>query len=162
MNITLYKNTAPPNKVNKYTNLKSAHEVEAVRFIEKGSLDILNPSILVNLGTEISEAGKYNYCYIPKFKRYYFIEGVSAEGGLIRIDCKVDALYSHMKDILSSNQYILRQETKNNSPYLEDNMLPIRSDHGYIMEPFGSYVDDRSCGRIIMATTGKGGTVIGN
>lgn len=162
MNIILYKNTAPPNVVNKFSKLKNAREVEAVRFLEKGSLDILNPSILLNLGSEVSDAGTFNYCYIPKFKRYYFVIGVSTEGGLIRIDCKVDVLYSHMKDILNSNQYIIRQETKNNSPYLEDNMLPIRSDHGYVMKPFGNYVDDRTCGRIIMATTGKGGTVIGN
>ena len=160
MHVILYKNTAPPNKVDKTSNLSSGYEIEGVKFVEKNTLDILRPSVLLHISDEVSDIAKYNYMYIAKFKRYYFIDSVSTEGGLFRVDGRCDALMSHKDDIYASKQYILRQETYNNSPYLDDNMLPIRSDHAYVAKPFGSNVDDRSCGRIIMATTGKGGRVI--
>lgn len=160
MDVLLYKNSAPPNKVDKSNNLSKKLKIENVRFIEKGTLSVLNPSVLVNITTEISDISKYNYMQIPKFDRYYYIDSIETEGGLIRINGRCDVLMSHKADILASKQYILRQEKYNNSPYLDDNMLPIRSDHNYVAKPFGSYVDDRSCGRVILATTGKGGTVI--
>ena len=160
MDIILYKNSAPPNKVDKTSNLSKKNKIENVRFLEDGALDILNPTVLIGGVTEISDYNTYNYMYIPKFNRYYFIESISTEGGLIRVNGKVDVLYSHKSDILSSSQYILRQQTNNNSPYLDDNMLPLRSDHNYIATPFGDYVDDRTCGRVILATTGKGGTIV--
>lgn len=158
MNITLYKNSSPPNQVEK--TLTNENEIEAVRFIEKGTLDILNPSVLIQLTADIKDASKYNYMYIPKFSRYYFIDSISTEGGLIRINGRVDSLMSHKTDILSSKQYILRQESKNNSPYLEDNMLPISSNHNYVGKVFGRKVADTTCGRVILATTGKGGTIV--
>lgn len=160
MNIELYKNSAPPNKVNKSGNLSNKRVIEAVRFIEKNSLDILNPSVLIQLTDDVRDASKYNYLYIPKFSRYYFIDSISTEGGLIRIDGRCDVLMSHKKDILRSKQYILRQEKNNNSPYLDDNMLPISSKHNYKGEVFGRKVADVTCGRVILATTGNGGTVI--
>jgi len=160
MNIELYKNSAPPNKVNKSGNLSNKTVIEAVRFIEKNSLDILNPSVLIQLTDEVKDASKYNYLYIPKFLRYYFIDSISTEGGLIRIDGRCDVLMSHKSDILKSKQYILRQEKNNNSPYLDDNMLPISSKHNYKGEVFGRKVADVTCGRVILATTGNGGTVI--
>jgi hypothetical protein len=160
MNIELYKNSAPPNKVNKSSNLSNKTVIEAVRFIEKNSLDILNPSVLIQLTDEVRDASKYNYLYIPKFSRYYFIDSISTEGGLIRIDGRCDVLMSHKSDILKSKQYILRQEKNNNSPYLDDNMLPISSKHNYKGEVFGRKVADVTCGRVILATTGNGGTII--
>ena len=160
MDVLLYKNSAPPNKVDKSNNLSKKLKIENVRFIEKGALSVLNPSVLVNITTEISDISKYNYMQIPKFDRYYYIDSIETEGGLIRINGRCDVLMSHKADILASKQYILRQEKYNNSPYLDDNMLPIRSDHNYVAKPFGSNVDDRTCGRVILATTGKGGTVV--
>lgn len=159
MNITLYKNQSPPNKVNK--SLTNANEIEAVRFIEKGSLDVLNPSVLIQLTADVKDASKYNYMYIPKFSRYYYIDDISTEGGLIRINGRVDVLMSHKKDILASSQYIIRQEKKNNSPYLLDSLMPISSKHNTVGRKLtGRKVSDTSCGRIILATTGKGGTPI--
>ena len=160
MNIILYKNSAPPNKVDKESKLSNQNIVENVRFFNEDSLDILNPTLLLNLSNDVSDIAQYNYVKIPKFDRYYYIVSASMVNGLFKIECKVDSLMSHKDDILSSTQYILRQESKNNSPYLDDNMLPLRSDHNYLFQPFGSNVDDRSCGRVILATTGKGGTIV--
>ena len=158
MHVSLYTNQSPPNKVKK--KLLNEKEFTGVIFKEKDSLDILNPSILVKITDEVSDVSKYNYMFINKFKRYYFIDSISAEGGLWRINGRVDVLMSHKKDILASKQYIIRQETNNNSPYLDDNMMPISSQHNYVGKKFGRKVADVTCGRVILATTGKGGTPI--
>ena len=167
MDIILYKNISPPNQVKKknkngdvITDATQGTIVSNVRFIENGALDILNPILLLNLTTDIEDITNYNYVKIPKFDRFYYIDRISTEGGLIRFECRVDVLMSHKTDILKSKQYIMRQQNKNNSPYLDDNLLPIRSDHTYYAKPFGGNVADTTCGRIILATTGKGGTVI--
>ena len=167
MDVILYKNISPPNTVNKKNqnnkfiqNESQGNKIENVRFFENGALDILNPTLLINFSTEVSDIVQYNYVKIPKFDRYYYIDKISTEGGLFRIECKVDVLMSHKADILASEQYVTRQQNKNNSPYLMDDLLPIRSDHNYFAKPFGRNVDDRTCGRIILATTGKGGTIV--
>lgn len=164
MNVILYKNSAPPNKIDKTTKIKIVpingnDEIENVRFIEGNALDILNPSILLDIGTEISTCATFNYCKIPKFDRYYFIEKISTEGGLVRIDCKCDVLMSHKKDILNSTQYILRNENLR-SPYLVDNQVPIRSDKRLHQTVFGNPVDYKACPYVILETTGKGGTPV--
>ena len=67
---------------------------------------------------------------------------------------------SFKKDILASTQYVLRQQTKNDSPYLPDDMLPIKSTHNYWFKTFGQDVIKKDCARVILATTGKGGHIV--
>jgi hypothetical protein len=167
MDIILYTNVSPPNTVNKknkngqkISDKNQGTLVENVRFIEDGSLDMLNPSLLLQLTNDIEDVVKYNYVKIPKYDRFYYIDKVSTEGGLIRLDCRVDVLMSHKKDILRSSQYVLRQEKKYHNGYLYDELLPITSQHNYKFITFGDDVDNRSNARIILATTGQGGRVI--
>lgn len=160
MYVNLYKNSAPPNKVDKSGNLTGKKEFTDIRFIEKGAFDILNPSVLIKNTNDIEDIKKYNYMEIPRLNRFYFIDTITTEGGLIRVNGRCDVLMSHKKDILASKQYVLRQEKNNNSPYLEDNMLPISSKHNYKGDVFGRKVADITCGRVILATTGNGGTII--
>lgn len=163
MDIIVYKNSAPPNKIDKSKSITTvtingSNKIEDVRFVEENSLDILNPSILVNIGTEVSNCAKFNYIKIPKFNRYYFIDKISTEGGLVRIDCRCDVLFSHMKDILNSTQYVIRSEAER-SAYIVDNEVPIRSDKHFIQTVFGNPVDNKACPYVILETTGKGGVV---
>lgn len=166
MHINLYKNSAPPNKVDKTSNLSKKSENIIVRFTRPDSFDILNPTVIISLsdisGVEnsLSDIKKYNYMYVSEVSRYYFIDTITTENGLVKITGRCDVLMSHKKDILASKQYILRQEKNNNSPYLDDNMLPISSKHNYKGDVFGRKVADVTCGRVILATTGNGGTVI--
>lgn len=160
MDVILYSNSAPNNKLDKTSNLSNPYTLEDVKFIERGALDILNPSVLARISTDIGDMIHYNYMYIPKLKRYYYINKISAENGLVRFDGKVDVLMSHKKSINKSKQYILRQQEQYVNPYLQDNLLPIRSDHNYIMKPFGEDVFNKSCGRLLLATTGTGGLPI--
>lgn len=158
MNVTLGRITDPPNKISKEM-LKSPKHTYSATFFRGECLDVRNPIIQIKV-SDFTSVVKYNYCHIEDLKRYYYIDDISAENGIVIIKCRVDVLNSFKTDILKSTQYVMRQENKNASPYLQDSMLPIRSDHNYIFEPFGSNVDDRTCGRMILATAGKGGTVI--
>lgn len=159
MNIEVYYNTSPPNKVN-----KSIHQVgstiENVRFTENGALDILQPELLFQYTNDVADLSKINYVRIPKFSRYYYVDDISTEGGLVRIKCRVDVLMSHKKSILASQQYILRQETKYKNPYLPDDKLPITSKHNYYTKKFDVPVFDKTFGHVLLATTGTGGTPI--
>lgn len=51
---------------------------------------------------------KYNYCYIPIFSRYYFIDEWIWNGGLWSCKCHVDVLASFRDSILNSTFYVMR------------------------------------------------------
>lgn len=165
MHINLYKNSAPPNKVDKTSNLSNNSGNIIVRFTRPDSFDILNPTVIISLSdisgfeNSLSDIKKYNYMYVSEVSRYYFIDRITTENGLVKIMGRCDVLMSHKKDILASSQFILRQQNKR-SAYLPDSFLPIRNDHNYMMKKFGIPVDNKSCANLILVTTGKGGTVV--
>lgn len=158
MNIRLYNISDNPNKVKKSASKSGGTLIEDVRFKDADSLNVLNPTLLLNINTDISECIKFNYVYIPKTTRFYYITNISTIGGLITIDCKVDPLMSWSDDILASQQYIARSESDINAK-LVDNLLPIHSDHLINIEPFGDSVYDENCIYCILETAGKGGNV---
>ena len=162
MNIRLYNISDNPNKVKKSASKSGGTLIEDVRFKDADSLNVLNPTLLLNINSDISECIKFNYVYIPKTTRFYYITNISTVGGLIAIDCKVDVLMSWCNDILESQQYVSRTETDingNTNGRLVDNLLPIHSDHLINIEPFGNSVYDENCIYCILETAGKGGTV---
>lgn len=166
MNVKFYFNKQPYNKVDKGLDKDNPIlTVENVRFLTDGTLNITNPVIEFAPTTNISdwsdivESVRYNYFYIPKFARFYYIENIETKGSHVIVTGKCDVLMSFKDDILASTQYITRSESRR-SAYLSDSMLPIRSDHRYIMKPFGGPVDDKTCSKILMITTGKGGNTI--
>lgn len=155
MKVTLYKNKSAPNVVDK--SLSNPKDVNA-DFFEPDSLNVSKPKIALRFTNDADILKAYNYVYIKELKRYYYIDSVNTEGRIIVYNCRCDVLMSFKSDILSSNQYVLRQETKYHNPYLYDNLLPIRSDHNYSYKEFGVDVFSKSNARVILATTGKGGT----
>ena len=70
MQVILYKNSAPPNKVSKTTEggqLTHTTDFHNCIFTQKNALDILHPSVLLDMNTDIGDVRKFNYMYIPKF-----------------------------------------------------------------------------------------------
>lgn len=54
-----------------------------------------------------------NYCYVPDFNRYYFIDDVTLiANNVVQISCSVDALASNRTEILNSSQYVLRSASQ--------------------------------------------------
>lgn len=160
MDVILYNNKSADNVVNKSIT-KIGDDITGVRFKEDKSLNILRPIILIEYTDDIGDIEHINYFRIPKLNRYYYVTNISAIGGLIEIEGKIDVLMTHKNTILGAKQYVIRQEsTKYRKPYLLDNLLPIRSDTTYYTKNFGEPVDNKACGFVIMETTGKGGRVI--
>lgn len=156
MQVHFYNISSPPNKVNKGVDGSGGYAISDVRFTEKGALDLRNTEILVNMFDDIAQYHKYNYFYIPKNQRFYFVTGIYAEGSLVRITGVSDPLTSFSADILKSSQYVARSESNING-MIVDNLLPIHSDHLFEIEPFGDPVYDETCGYCILETAGKGG-----
>lgn len=73
----------------------------------KEETSILRPSLLVT-GNNFN----YNYCYIPSFGRYYFIEDIkSYSQGLTLVELSIDYLGSHKTAIGNTNCFIERSST---------------------------------------------------
>lgn len=155
MNIHLYK-TKTPTKENINKTLTNEKIIENVVFKQHGSLDVLTPTVILNGFNNISEDAElngYNMLYIPKLKRYYFIDKMYYNNGLLHINCSCDSLYTFRASIKNSTQYIGRQQTKANK-YLVDNSLPIHSDNKYLVRAFGKQVIDKYCSHAILETAG--------
>lgn len=154
MDVFLYNTASPPNKVSK--TLEHEQQFTNVIFKDKGSLSVVAPEVVIKLSGDVSRMSEYNYMKIPKFGSFYYIEDIRADNNLVTITGKRDPLMTFKKDILASTQYVLRNENKNNNPYIADNEIPVKSQHNYYYKPFGDDVDDRHCINVILETSGKG------
>lgn len=161
MNITLYNNTSPPNKIVK-TLSGTPWEITNVRFTDDNALSVISPKLILDIGTEVDKLAKYNYLRIPKFSRYYYFEVAETSGGLAVIHCKSDPLMSFSSDILNPNgpeQYITRSEAGSlHNRKIVDTMLPMYSDKKWDVVPFGENIFITNCANVILETIGKGGT----
>lgn len=107
MQATLYKVGNDTKKLNK--TLTNALNIEIL--IKEDNCDVLNPVIDLAFFDNYID---YNYIYIPNFKRYYFInKPVVMLSGFIRLECKVDVLYTY-RDQINSCQVILNRNNYNN------------------------------------------------
>lgn len=88
----------------------------------KDKCGVLNPRI------ELSIAGfpDYNYCYIPSFSRYYFVENWLYEGGLWVAELYADALGSWKNQILDFDEYVLRSASEFDRN-VRDSIYPAKS-----------------------------------
>ena len=112
MNITFYKNSSEKEKIGK--SLSSGLTLSGNLHDE---CSITSPSILV----EATSLVDYNYCYIPEFKRYYFISDItSVRNNLWRVSLKCDVLESFKSDILNSSCIINKQSNTGKSNSLFD------------------------------------------
>ena len=82
---------------------------------------ILKPTIIIEKATEPMNTD-YNYMYIDKFKRYYFITDIiSKVNSIWEIHGKVDVLYTYGTEILNSRCIIDKVEDKTlSNVYLND------------------------------------------
>lgn len=75
----------------------------------------------------------FNYCYVPEFSRYYFIEDWQWEFGRWLCTCKVDVLASFSDTILLSSQYVSRSSYDSTGEYavfdgrIVDTIYPIKT-----------------------------------
>lgn len=114
MNIQLYINKSDVRALNKNITLLSEANV-----ILKDSTDIMRP--IIQLASAELPPGA-NYCYIPDFKRYYFISAQNIQPGkLLQIRLDVDVLMS-FKDEVNSAQVVAVKSSNKFNRYLTDDI----------------------------------------
>lgn len=113
MEIRLYNSSDETNKINKTL----LNEI-VLNGTLKDETSVLNPIILI----EANNLTQYNYCYIPLFKRYYFIKDITVvRNKLFRLFLDIDVLMSYKNDILNLDVIIDKSETNNNADkYIND------------------------------------------
>ena len=98
----------------------SPSDVGVVLNIElKDGCSVVNPIIMVNTKTQQLQEDdnpvfNYNYCYIPEFGRYYYIDDWVYNPGLWVAHTHVDCLSSWRKEILDSYLFIMRSTRDSN------------------------------------------------
>lgn len=144
MQIDFYRNTAPKNRL--YRTL-SGHLV--VTGSLKDACDVLNPSIMVSYNAYHINI---NYCYIPEFGRYYFIENYIIDGDTVILKLHVDVLYTYRAQILNANVIASRSSSHYNVN-LNDSMIQAEEGYRYNITQL-PYSFDPSNGSYILAVTG--------
>ena len=103
MEVILYKNSSENNVIG-----KSLAQIKSVECNLKNDVSVINPTFVLSYTDSILDS---NYCFIPKFNRYYFIdEIIPITADRIIIKCKVDVLESFKNDIKSLTAIINKQE----------------------------------------------------
>ena len=98
MEMILYNSSNQPNVIN-----KSIIPVRTVNITMRESLDEKSPVLLLHNDT-IAGA---NYCYMPTFKRYYFLDRVTrVNSHLVKVYLTSDLLMTYKDEILKHNVLI--------------------------------------------------------
>lgn len=117
----LYQTNSSNIRIDKTATL--LHNYDNLVIKEKTS--IINPTIILNASDTNVTRG--NYAYIPRFKRFYYVQDVkSVKQDIWEIDLKCDVLMSFRDDIIDQKVIFKRSESANNL-YLNDDRLQIDS-----------------------------------
>lgn len=103
--------------------------------ILKHDVSIINP--ILALQENYDGYVDFNYFYIPKFKRYYYITNVDFSNNIAYITGAVDTLASYKSNILNSTLYVIRSQSYWNGNIL-DSLYPTDSKPTYKTVDFTS------------------------
>lgn len=122
--IKLYVNKSSNNTVTKVLS----NETELVIALKDDTV-IENPVIILRKTETIATAlHDFNYCYIPKFDRYYYIESrESLNATTWRLQCRVDVLMSFKTEI-KKLKAIIERSSKWFNTYIPDDSYSIEND----------------------------------
>ena len=98
MQATFYKTLDNKNVINK--TLTSPLNVELKL---RDNQDVIAPVLKMSVNVTA-----YNYCYIPLFNRFYFVERVTRSGKLFHVELSSDVLETYKSEILASNAQFRR------------------------------------------------------
>ena len=151
MEIKLYKNLSENNVIGK--TLTSIKSVEANL---KNDVSVINPTLVLNYTANILDS---NYCFIPKFNRYYFIdEIVPITGDRCIVKCRVDVLESFKEDIKSLTVILDKtQSIYKSNKYLDDGSFVVENKDFNTIYNFTNGFNDE--GTFILICAGGGGSL---
>ena len=91
MEIKLYKTSSPRKKL-----VKDLTDGITLTGTLRGQSSVMSPSLQIQ---DIAVIG-YNYCYIPDFGRYYYINGINAlRANLFELSLGIDVLMTYAAEI---------------------------------------------------------------
>lgn len=89
-------------------NLTNENTLDDVKL--KDATEIINPELVL----KSQDYPTFNYCYLPKFNRYYFVTNITVTpNNIYRISLDVDVLMSFKDDILNGSGYITKSKDSN-------------------------------------------------
>lgn len=98
MEIKLYKTSSPRKKL-----VKDLTDGITLAGTLRGQSSVMSPSLQIQ---DIAVIG-YNYCYIPDFGRYYYINGINAlRANLFELSLGIDVLMTYA-DAIQNNAAIV-------------------------------------------------------
>lgn len=115
MEIVLYNNKSEMNKIGK--NILNFITLNGTL---RDNTNVINPIILI----EVNSISDVNYCYIPEFKRYYFINDINVvRNNLFEIMLSVDVLESYKNNILKLPVILANTQNVGSTNYLPSNVF---------------------------------------
>lgn len=112
MNITLYRTNSEMNVLNK--NLEGSLSIEGHL---QDSCNILSPIIRLQFNNLILQK---NYCFIPSFNRYYYIQEIIIDNEELVLTLHVDVLKTYQNEIRNSTARVLRSVSNQNRFIIDD------------------------------------------
>lgn len=91
----------------------------------KENTSIIEPILIIQYNDLTATPFGLNYCYIPSFKRYYWVKNWRNDNALWYAELKVDVLATYKETISSHNYYILRASTASDGDII-DNLYPMK------------------------------------
>lgn len=151
MEVILYKNSSENNVIG-----KSLAQIKSVEANLKNDVSIINPTLVLNYTANILDS---NYCFIPKFNRYYFIdEIVPITGDRCIVKCRVDVLESFKEDIKSLTVILDKsQSIYKSNKYLDDGSFIVENKDFNTIYNFPNGFNDE--GTFILICAGGGGSL---
>lgn len=148
--VTMYKNFSKKYNSTKQPLLTDGHTDFTCTI--KDNTSVLEPVLDLYLsGTDPDDTpigSGYNYCYIPKWNRYYFITDWKYVRGIWTCSCRVDVLASFKTAIGNLTKYVNRAAYTFNAD-IADSIYPAKADahlsyiygdNPFRIKPAGSYI----------------------
>ena len=151
MEIKLYKNLSENNVIG-----KTLTQIKSVEAQLKNDVSIINPTLILTYTLNILDS---NYCFIPKFNRYYFIdEIVPITGDRCIVKCRVDVLESFKEDIKSLTVILDKtQSIYKSNKHLDDGSFVVENKDFNTIYNFPNGFNDE--GTFILICAGGGGSL---
>ena len=151
MEIKLYKNLSENNVIG-----KTLTQIKSVEANLKNDVSVINPTFILYYTDNILQS---NYCFIPKFNRYYFIdEIVPITGDRCIVKCRVDVLESFKEDIKSLTVILDKsQSIYKSNKYLDDGSFIVENKDFNTIHNFPNGFNDE--GTFILICAGGGGSL---
>lgn len=120
--------------------------------IFKDSNSIIAPVLTITTQANLTQ---YNYCYVPDFNRYYFIDDITiTRNGVYNITLRCDVLMTYATSIKNSEARITRQENIGQD-FLVDALQPVYAFKNTTVKKFPYPIGDKNNLQFILTVGGS-------